>query len=165
FVEHGYEVDVYSPNGEALQADSWSDPRDASKYSAQDLISLGFLSSPEHLKLVEDSKPISQLSLPEYDSILFVGGQGPTLRRGGHLSSYRRDFANFPQCRDARFFVTVKGKSRACAILFCDCNSHIRICIRIQHLRPPVHAAFLLAAELSKIDFQKSHWDQRAHRI
>ena len=46
FCEHGYQVDIYSPDGGKLQADSWSDPRDESKYSADDLISLGFICSP-----------------------------------------------------------------------------------------------------------------------
>jgi putative intracellular protease/amidase len=77
FAERGYTVDIYSPDGGALQADTWSDPRDVSGYSSNDLISLGFLSSPEHSKLVENTKPISQLSLPNYDGLLFVGGQAP----------------------------------------------------------------------------------------
>lgn len=77
FAEHGYKVDIYSPDGGKLQADNWSDPRDESQYSAHDLISLGFICSPEHAKLVEDSKPISQLKLADYDAILFVGGQAP----------------------------------------------------------------------------------------
>ena len=45
FAEHGYHVDIYSPDGGKLVADSWSDPRDESKYSATDLISLGFMFS------------------------------------------------------------------------------------------------------------------------
>lgn len=77
FVEHGYEVDIYSPDGGALQADSWSDPRDESEYSSHDLISLGFLNSPEHFKLVASSKPLSQLRLSDYDALTFVGGQAP----------------------------------------------------------------------------------------
>lgn len=77
FVETGYSVDIYSPDGGALQADAWSHPRDESKYSSHDLISLGFLSSPEHSKLVEATKPISQLQVADYDAILFVGGQAP----------------------------------------------------------------------------------------
>jgi hypothetical protein len=52
FTQRGYEVDIASPDGGALEADSWSDPRDASGYSAEDLLSLGFLSSPAHLALV-----------------------------------------------------------------------------------------------------------------
>ena len=77
FVEHGYAVDIYSPDGGALLADSWSDPRDESKYSAHDLISLGFICSKEHSKLVESSKPMDQLKLEDYDALLFVGGQAP----------------------------------------------------------------------------------------
>jgi putative intracellular protease/amidase len=77
FVEHGYVVDIYSPDGGALQADSWSDPRDASGYSKSDLISLGFLSSPEHARLVENTKTIGELKVADYDAVLFVGGQAP----------------------------------------------------------------------------------------
>lgn len=77
FIEHGYVVEIYSPDGGALRADTWSDPRDESKYSTHDLISLGFISSPEHFNLVEGTKPISQLKLSDYDAILFVGGQAP----------------------------------------------------------------------------------------
>jgi putative intracellular protease/amidase len=77
FVEHGYIVDVYSPDGGKLEADTWSDPRDASKYSAHDLLSLGFIYSSEHMKLVNESRPISQLKVAEYDAMLFVGGQAP----------------------------------------------------------------------------------------
>ena len=77
FVEHGYKVDIFSPDGGKLEADSWSDPRDDSKYSADDLISLGFISSPAHMALVEHSKPISQIEPAQFDAILFAGGQGP----------------------------------------------------------------------------------------
>jgi putative intracellular protease/amidase len=77
FVESGFEVGVYSPDGGRLEADAWSDPRDDSKYSADDLLSLGFLSSPEHLRLVEQSRPIAELDVADHDAVLFVGGQGP----------------------------------------------------------------------------------------
>jgi putative intracellular protease/amidase len=75
FTERGYKVDIYRPDGGKLQADSWSDPRDESKYSATDLISLGFICSPDHAQLVENSKPIGQLKIGDYDAVLFVGGQ------------------------------------------------------------------------------------------
>jgi putative intracellular protease/amidase len=77
FVEHGYAVDIYSPDGGALQADTWSDPRDESGYSSNDLISLGFLSSPAHFKLIERTKEIGQLKASDYDAVLLVGGQAP----------------------------------------------------------------------------------------
>lgn len=77
FVEHGYLVDIYSPTGGKLEGDSWSDPRDASKYSAEDILSLGFICSPQHLALVENSKPLAALDVTGYDAVMFVGGQGP----------------------------------------------------------------------------------------
>jgi putative intracellular protease/amidase len=77
FTEHGYKVDVYSPDGGKLEADNWSDPRDESKYSEHDLISLGFISSPNHAQVLERSNPISQLKIADYDALLLVGGQGP----------------------------------------------------------------------------------------
>lgn len=75
--EHGYQVDVFSPDGGELAADSWSDPRDESGYSATDLLSLGFINSPEHMKLVEASKPVADLGVDDYDGVLLIGGQGP----------------------------------------------------------------------------------------
>jgi putative intracellular protease/amidase len=75
--EHGYRVDVASPDGGKLEGDSWSDPRDESRYSADDLLSLGFINSPEHLKLVEESLPLADVAVGDYDAALFVGGQGP----------------------------------------------------------------------------------------
>jgi len=77
FAEHGYKMDLFSPDGGKLLADNWSDPRDDSKYSADDLITLGFICSPEHAGLVENSRPISDLRIADYDAVLFVGGQGP----------------------------------------------------------------------------------------
>jgi hypothetical protein len=41
FVEAGYRVTIASPDGGALQADSWSDPADQSNYSSDDLITPG----------------------------------------------------------------------------------------------------------------------------
>ncbi len=77
FTEHGYEVDILSPDGGALSADPWSDPRDESGYSASDLITLGFVNSPEHMKLVEDTKAIKDVPVNDYDAVFIVGGQAP----------------------------------------------------------------------------------------
>src|SRR5688572_18469877 len=77
FDERGYEVDVYSPEGGPLTADPWSDPRDESGYSAHDILSLGFISSPQHMTLVERTKPLAELEPTSYDAIFLVGGQAP----------------------------------------------------------------------------------------
>jgi putative intracellular protease/amidase len=74
---HGYEIDVASPDGGALEGDSWSDPRDRSGYSAEDLISLGFINSPEHAKLIRESRTLEEVSVGDYDAAVFVGGQAP----------------------------------------------------------------------------------------
>jgi putative intracellular protease/amidase len=77
FTEHGYQVEIASPDGGPLEGDSWSDPRDESGYSAHDLISLGFINSPRHAKLVETTTPLSRVAIDDFDAVLFVGGQGP----------------------------------------------------------------------------------------
>jgi putative intracellular protease/amidase len=77
FVEHGYRVTIFSPDGGKLQGDGMSDPRDEGKLMADDLISLGFICSPQHSALVDDSKPISHLEVNDHEAILFVGGEGP----------------------------------------------------------------------------------------
>src|SRR5215475_6771607 len=77
FVERGYEVVVASLEGGKLEGDKWSDPRDESGYSADDLISLGFIDSPQHMKLVEESMPVAGVRADEYDALLVIGGQGP----------------------------------------------------------------------------------------
>lgn len=77
FTEHGYRVDIASPDGGPLRADSWSDPRDESGYSAEDLISLGFINSPTHAALVEKSIALADADVDAYGAVFFAGGQGP----------------------------------------------------------------------------------------
>lgn len=77
FVEAGYEVEIRSPKGGALTADSFSDPEDESGYSADDILSLGFKKSAKHRALLEDTKPIADVTTDAYDAVFFVGGQSP----------------------------------------------------------------------------------------
>jgi putative intracellular protease/amidase len=77
FGEAGYEVTIASPEGGALVADSWSDPRDESGYSAEDLLSLGFICSPAHAALVEDTPALGSLDLSTFDAVMLIGGQSP----------------------------------------------------------------------------------------
>jgi putative intracellular protease/amidase len=94
FVEHGYEVEVASPEGGKLEGDKWSDPRDESGYSADDLISLGFINSPEHARLVTEPKPLAEVRVEDYDALLAIGGQGPmyTFHRSEPVHALIRDF-------------------------------------------------------------------------
>jgi len=77
FREAGYEVEIFSPAGGACVADGMSDPRDASGYSASDLISMGFIATPKLLALVENTQPVAALDVARFDAIVVAGGQAP----------------------------------------------------------------------------------------
>jgi putative intracellular protease/amidase len=77
FKERGYEVDIASPQGGKVELDALSDPRDASGYSAHDLISMGFLHTPACAALLESTKKLSQVRAEDYDAIVVAGGQSP----------------------------------------------------------------------------------------
>lgn len=77
FVQAGYDITIASPEGGALAADAYSDPEDASGYSATDFVSLGFKRSPQHKGLIENTAKLSDVNLDEFDAVFFVGGQGP----------------------------------------------------------------------------------------
>ena len=77
FTQHGYQVEIFSPDGGRLEGDKWSDPRDDSQYSADDLISMGFIHALATAKQIEQSKPMKDLKVQDFDAVLFVGGQGP----------------------------------------------------------------------------------------
>lgn len=77
FHEAGMNVDIFSPRGGTCTPDAMSDPRDPSGYSKTDLISLGFLSTPELAALIETTKPIESLIVNDYDALVVAGGQAP----------------------------------------------------------------------------------------
>jgi len=89
FTEAGYTVDIRSPLGGALQADSWSDPEDASGYSAHDLLSLGFKKSPTHAALLAETKSIAGVSVADYDALFVTGGQSPMITFRGNTAVQR----------------------------------------------------------------------------
>ena len=77
FTEVGYEVTVASPNGGKVEMDALSDPRDASKWSAGDLISMGFLNTPELVGLLANTPKLRDLDWTPYDALVVCGGQSP----------------------------------------------------------------------------------------
>lgn len=77
FIEAGYEIEIASPNGGKIEVDNWSDPRDESKYSADDILSLGYLNMPEFMARLENTMPISAVRIEDYDAIFVCGGQSP----------------------------------------------------------------------------------------
>ncbi len=77
FTEHGYEVALFSPAGGACQADAMSDPNDASGYSRTDLISQGFIHTPELKALVDNTRKVADIDVAAFDAIVVAGGQAP----------------------------------------------------------------------------------------
>jgi putative intracellular protease/amidase len=71
-----------------------SDPRDESKYSFGDLITMGFLNTPEYLRLIENTPARSELNYDDYDALVVVGGQSPmfTFRDHEELKNALRTF-------------------------------------------------------------------------
>ena len=77
FTEAGWEVDLFSPDGGACQADAMSDPEDASRWQAEDVISRGYKYDPSFAALVADTRPVADLAVADYDALVVAGGQGP----------------------------------------------------------------------------------------
>jgi putative intracellular protease/amidase len=94
FTEAGYEVTVASPDGGACRLDALSDPRDESRYSRDDLLTMGFINTPELWRLVEETPKLADLDLDPFDAIVVVGGQGPmfTFRDNADLQGALRAF-------------------------------------------------------------------------
>lgn len=92
--ERGVDVTVASPEGGKVEMDSLSDPRDESKWSAEDLITMGFVNTPELMELLEDTPKLSDLALEQFDAIMVAGGQAPmfTFRDNEDLKRTIRHF-------------------------------------------------------------------------
>jgi putative intracellular protease/amidase len=55
FTRAGYLVRLASPDGGRVAVDGYSDPRDPDGFSNHDVVSLGFLTSPKLVALLEDT--------------------------------------------------------------------------------------------------------------
>jgi putative intracellular protease/amidase len=84
FSKKRYDVTVASPNGGKVEVDGLSDPRDPSRWSAEDLISMGALNTPEIAALLEDTPALRDLDLDSFDAILVCGGQAPMFQFRDH---------------------------------------------------------------------------------
>jgi putative intracellular protease/amidase len=89
FTEAGYQVEIRSPDGGALQADGYSDPEDASGYSAHDILSLGFKKSPTHAALLANTASIAGVDPGAYDALFVTGGQSPMITYRGNAAVQR----------------------------------------------------------------------------
>lgn len=90
----GVEVTIASPEGGKVEFDALSDPRDASKWSANNLVSMGFINTPELMALLEDTPRLADLDLGEFDALMVAGGLAPmwTFRDNDDLKTAIRGF-------------------------------------------------------------------------
>jgi putative intracellular protease/amidase len=92
--EKGYEIEIFSPDGGRCEADSMSDPRDSSGYSSSDLITMGFIHTPQLVALTEKTRKAADIDVDRFDAIIVAGGQSPmfTFERAADL---HRTFVKF----------------------------------------------------------------------
>lgn len=95
FRKRRYEVTIASPEGGALKLDVLSDPRDESRWSADDIVSLGALHSPDVMALIANTPALRDLDLDRYDALVLVGGQGPMFQFREHEDIKRAVLAFF----------------------------------------------------------------------
>ena len=77
FRERGYEVDVVSTAGGKATMDGYSNPTDESSYSADDVISLGYMQQDWFNRMLESTLKLTEVKPANYDAIFLAGGQGP----------------------------------------------------------------------------------------
>jgi putative intracellular protease/amidase len=77
FKEAGYEVTLASTAGGKLEMDGYSNPTDASGYSAHDVISLGYMQQQWFNDMLANTPSIAEVHAADYDAIFLVGGQSP----------------------------------------------------------------------------------------
>jgi putative intracellular protease/amidase len=97
--ERGVEVTIASPDAGKVKMDALSDPRDESKWSTEDLVTMGFVNTPELMALLDDTPKLADVELDEYDAIMVAGGLAPMF-----------SFRNNEQLHDAlrRFYESEK---------------------------------------------------------
>jgi putative intracellular protease/amidase len=92
--ERGLQVTIASPDGGKVEMDSLSDPRDPSQWSAEDLVTMGFVNTPALMQMLADTPRLADLDLDEFDAIMVAGGQSPmfTFREHEDLQRAIRHF-------------------------------------------------------------------------
>ena len=94
FAQKGYEVEVFSYRGGKVEADTLSDPSDPSGYSAGDLITQGFIHTPQLMALLDDTKPVDAIDVAAFDAIVVAGGQAPMITMADATTLHAK-FAEF----------------------------------------------------------------------
>lgn len=77
FQEAGYEIELASTEGGKIEMDGYSNPADASGYSAHDVISLGYLQQQWFNDMLINTRKMTAINPDNFVAIFLVGGQGP----------------------------------------------------------------------------------------
>lgn len=77
FQEAGYEVELASTEGGKIVMDGYSNPTNASGYSAHDVISLGYMQLDWFNQMLANTKKLSDVNFNDYLAVFLVGGQAP----------------------------------------------------------------------------------------
>jgi putative intracellular protease/amidase len=75
--ERGVELTIASPDGGKVTFDGYSDPRDESRWASEDLITMGFVNTPQCMALLESTPRLADLDWDAYDALMVAGGQAP----------------------------------------------------------------------------------------
>ena len=92
--DRGIEVTIASPDGGRVELDGLSDPRDPSKWSASDLITMGFVNTPKCMALLGETPRLADLEWDAYDALMVAGGQSPMFTFRDH-PDLKRAIAHF----------------------------------------------------------------------
>jgi putative intracellular protease/amidase len=98
FTQRRYDVTIASPEGGKVEVDALSDPRDESRWSADDLISMGALNTPDLVARLADTPALRDLDLDAYDAVVVCGGQAPMFQFREH-ADLQRAIARFYEAR------------------------------------------------------------------
>lgn len=116
FQEAGYEVDIVSTEGGEIVMDGYSDPTDASGYSAHDVISLGYMQQDWFNNMLKNTGKLTEVNANDYDAIFLVGGQGPMYTYRGNkglenlfVSFYESDKPSAAVCHSTTLLLEAKG--------------------------------------------------------
>ncbi len=77
FQSAGYEIELVSTEGGKIEMDGYSNPTDASGYSAHDVVSLGYMQQDWFNEMLNNTKKMTDVNPKDYAAIFLVGGQGP----------------------------------------------------------------------------------------
>jgi putative intracellular protease/amidase len=117
FQEEGFDITIASPLGGKVVMDNLSDPRDQSGYSKDDKVSMRYLQDPNFVKLLDNTKKVSDLSSDDYDAIVVAGGQGPmftfknaTGLQNKFLEFYNKEKISAALCHGTSLLLYLKNK-------------------------------------------------------